>query len=80
MLGTTLGATHEVGELSPGYNGQHSIWYAFTPAVSGSVNVTTAGSSYDTMLGFYSNTDGLLSGAVQVRMCSTSSPCMPSSP
>ena len=67
VTGSTVGATHESGELSPGYNGQHSIWYAWSPATNGTFVVSTAGSGYDTMLGFYTNITGLLSAAVQVR-------------
>ena len=66
--GSTVGATHESGELSPGYNGQHSVWYSWSPGATGTYYVSTAGSNFDTMLGFYSNTNGLLSGAVQVRL------------
>ena len=66
VTGSSLGATHESGELSPGYNGQHSVWYSWSPATTGTFVVSTAGSGFDTMLGFYSNTNGLLSTAVEV--------------
>ena len=74
FAGSTVGATHESGELSPGYNGQHSVWFAFTPTTTGTVTVSTAGSGFDTMLGFYVNSNGLLSGATQVS--SDSDSCM----
>ena len=66
IAGATVGATHESGELSPGNNGQHSVWYSWSPATTGTFVVSTAGSGFDTMLGFYSNTNGLLSTAVEV--------------
>ena len=76
VTATTIGATHETGELSPGYNGQHSVWFAFTPTTTGTVTVSTAGSGFDTMLGFYVNSNGLLSGATQVSSDSDSDSCM----
>ena len=67
IAGSTVGATHESGELSPGYNGQHSVWYSWSPATTGTYYVSTVGSNFDTMLGFYTNTAGALSAATQVR-------------
>jgi hypothetical protein len=56
MPGSTLGATWESGEPHNddfGAVGYDSIWWSYTPAVSGPVIVTTAGSSIDTFLGVY---------------------------
>jgi hypothetical protein len=36
------------------------VWYAFTPVVSGTMQVDTVGSSFDTVLGIYSGTCGAL--------------------
>ena len=48
------GATTEVGEqLHGGVSATASLWWEWTPSVSGSVVVNTAGSSYDTMLAVY---------------------------
>lgn len=49
VTGSTVAATVEPGE-PPATN---SIWYSFTPAVSGPVILTTAGSTFDTVLAVY---------------------------
>jgi len=54
--GTNVGATHESGEpnhLLDGNGGARSIWYQWTAPSSGSAQVTTAGSTFDTVLGVY---------------------------
>ncbi len=54
--GTNIGATQEGGEPnhSPDNNGgTHSVWYSWQAPASGAAQVTTAGSSYDTVLGVY---------------------------
>jgi len=54
--GTNLGATHESGEPnhSPDNNGgTRSIWYSWTAPSSGSAQITTAGSTFDTVLAVY---------------------------
>jgi hypothetical protein len=54
--GTNISATREGGEPSHdplGTIGGASVWYQWQAIVSGSVTITTAGSSFDTMLGVY---------------------------
>jgi len=52
--GSNVGATKEPGEpYHAGNSGGRSIWYRWTPARTGSVEVKTAGSSFDTTLGVY---------------------------
>lgn len=54
--GTNVGATSEGGEPnhSPdGGGGTRSIWYSWTAPTTGTATVTTAGSTYDTVLGVY---------------------------
>ena len=51
---SNAGATTEVGEpLHGGVSATASLWWEWTPTVSGSVVVDTAGSSYDTVLAIY---------------------------
>ncbi|HEX8551714.1 MAG TPA: S8 family serine peptidase [Abditibacteriaceae bacterium] len=51
------GATRETGEPNHGGEGGiTSVWYSWTPTASGSVTFTTAGSSFDTLLGIYTGT------------------------
>ena len=61
VTGTTLAATVEPGE-PPG--GTNSIWWSYTPAVSGPIILTTVGSAIDTFLGVY--TGSALGGLAQV--------------
>ncbi|HKR14418.1 MAG TPA: NF038122 family metalloprotease [Pyrinomonadaceae bacterium] len=54
--GTNVGATSESGEPnhSPDNNGgTRSIWYSWTAPTTGQATVTTAGSTYDTIMGVY---------------------------
>ena len=56
ISGTNLNSTRETGEPnhSPDSNGgTHSVWYRWRSPSSGSVTITTAGSSYDTVLAVY---------------------------
>jgi hypothetical protein len=47
-------ASREEGEpLHAGNEGGHSVWYSFLSAVSGTLSLSTAGSSFDTLLGVY---------------------------
>src|SRR6266568_82550 len=51
--GTTArntGATFELGEPDPSFQGEKSVWWTWTAPTSGNVTITTAGSSFDTML------------------------------
>ncbi|MEO2139579.1 MAG: S8 family serine peptidase [Thermoleophilia bacterium] len=57
VIGSTVGATREDGE--PGHGGPGgtaSIWYRWTAPENGVLQVTTRGSSFDTLLGGYSGT------------------------
>jgi len=48
------GATRETGEPTHGAtSGAASVWFTWTAPASGSLQVTTAGSSYDTLLAAY---------------------------
>ena len=52
--GNSVEATAEAGEpLHWNSNGGHSLWWSWTPAVSGSVTIVTAGSEFDTILAVY---------------------------
>ena len=54
VTGSNASATKETGEpLHAGYTGGASVWYRWTPRVSGNVTMKTEGSSYDTLLGLY---------------------------
>ncbi len=55
--GTSINATKQSGEPTiAGNAGGHSVWYAWTAASTGKVTLTTAGSSFDTLLGVYTGT------------------------
>jgi hypothetical protein len=57
LTGSTVGATKETGEpANAGNVGGHSIWYRWTPSVSGTASIDTSGSSFDTTLGVYTGT------------------------
>ncbi|MBI2723619.1 MAG: hypothetical protein HYX50_01015 [Chloroflexi bacterium] len=47
---STAGATLEQGEAAPCAATGATVWYSFRPQVAGTVYVTTAGSSFDTVL------------------------------
>src|SRR5215207_829905 len=54
--GTNVGATRESGEPnhSPDNNGgSRSVWYSWTAPASGPAQITTAGSTFDTVLAVY---------------------------
>ncbi len=54
VAGTTIGASREAGEPAHGGQGASaSIWYRWTAPSSGTLRVTTQGSSFDTLLGAY---------------------------
>jgi hypothetical protein len=54
MTGTNVGATKESGEPNPvGNSGGKSVWWTWTAPSSGSVQIDTIGSSFDTILGVY---------------------------
>jgi len=55
--GSSVSATRETGEPNvAGASGGKSIWYSWTAAASGTVTLTTAGSTFDTTLGVYTGT------------------------
>ena len=55
--GTNVGATKETGEPNhAGNGGGKSVWWTWTPTASGTVSISTANSSYDTLLGVYTGT------------------------
>jgi Calx-beta domain-containing protein/CARDB protein len=52
--GSTLNATKELGEPDhAGNSGRNSTWYQLQAPASGSMTITTTGSSFDTLLGVY---------------------------
>jgi hypothetical protein len=51
--GTSVNATTEPGEPVPAAHGAASVWYRWTPSVSGTATLTMAGSDFDTVLGVY---------------------------
>jgi len=53
----TRTATLEQGEPSHGSGGSASIWFSWTAPESGLLTLTTAGSSYDTLLATYSGSN-----------------------
>ena len=54
MTGTNVGATKEPGEPNPVNNsGGKSVWWTWTPTASGSAQIDTIGSNFDTILGVY---------------------------
>jgi hypothetical protein len=62
VIGSNLYATREANEPTPGGGGAgKSIWWSWTASASGVFTATTAGSSFDTLLGVYTgaNVTGL---------------------
>ena len=53
LTGTTLGASRQPGEPAHGGVPNGSIWWKWTPGTSGTTRITTCGSSFDTLLGVY---------------------------
>lgn len=54
VAGTTVDATRESGEPAHGGRGASaSVWYRWTAPSSGTLRVTTQGSTFDTLLGAY---------------------------
>ena len=54
--GSTSGATREAGEPAPFSAAGPSIWWKWTPSVSGQATLSTMGSNFDTVLGVYTGT------------------------
>ena len=58
VTATNTVASKEVGEPNPaGNTGGKSLWWTFTPPSDGSLTLTTAGSSFDTIMGLYTGTN-----------------------
>jgi len=56
-IGSNASATLQSGEPHiTGNRGGHSVWWSWTAPAAGRVTVTTAGSSFDTLLGVYTGT------------------------
>ena len=54
VTGSSIGATRETGEPNvSGVSGGKSVWWTWTPQVSGAVSISTTGSNFDTTLGIY---------------------------
>ncbi len=62
LSGSSRGTTREPGEnLHASFGGSNSVWFCFTPAISGVFAFDTIGSSYDTLLAVYTgNSTGTL--------------------
>ena len=57
VTGSNPGATKEAGEPNHGNNpGGTSVWWTWVANASGSININTIGSSFDTTLGVYTGT------------------------
>jgi hypothetical protein len=57
VTGSNVGATKQAGEpYIAGNVGGASVWYNWTATSSGTVNINTYGSSFDTLLGVYTGT------------------------
>jgi sulfatase modifying factor 1 len=57
VSGSNVGATKETGEPNhAGRIGGKSVWWTWTPAVSGTAVISTEGSSFDTVLAVYTGT------------------------
>jgi hypothetical protein len=56
----TAGATLEAGETAPCGAIGATVWYAFTPQTQGTVEITTAGSSFDTIEAVYTLGNGFI--------------------
>jgi hypothetical protein len=58
LVSTNQDATKEPGEPNhAGPAGGKSVWWSWTPAVSGPVTITTANSSFDTLLAVYTGSN-----------------------
>ena len=59
--GANGGATSEAGEpfhyTTGQTNGGHSVWWSWTSPTNGQTTITTAGSSYDTVLAIYTRSE-----------------------
>jgi hypothetical protein len=58
--GTTVGATNDYAGECGASNATADVWYVFTPTISGTIQLSMCGSSYDTVLSAYSGLCGAL--------------------
>lgn len=63
--GSNAGATREAGEPAHGGSGGKSVWWSWQATVSGPAAVSTAGSTFDTLLGVYTGTS--LAGLTEIK-------------
>ncbi len=57
VTGTNVAASKEIGEPDHAGNaGGASVWYSWTPSLSGPVTIDTCGSDFNTLLGVYTGT------------------------
>jgi len=58
ISGSNFNATRETGEPNHGAtSGYSSVWFSWSPTVSGQYTLSTSGSGFDTLLGVYTGTD-----------------------
>jgi hypothetical protein len=69
--GSNVGATKEPGEPPHSWGGTKSVWWSWTAPSTGSVVLTTAGSTFSTLVGVYTGTS--VSGLTRVTSGSSSS-------
>ena len=65
---STVSATHESQEPVIGPGTTSSVWFTWTAASEGPISVTTAGSSFDTILAVYNDAAGTLAGLAVVAI------------
>lgn len=68
VYGTNVGAGREIGEPThvPGESGGASVWWRVVAPANGTLTVTTAGSSFDTLLAAYSGNWVYLTSLTQI--------------
>jgi thermolysin len=58
ISGSNFNATREIDEPNHGAtSGYSSVWFSWSPTVSGMYTLSTSGSGFDTLLGVYTGTD-----------------------
>jgi thermolysin len=58
IVGSNFNATRETDEPNHGAtSGYSSVWFSWSPTVSGMYTLSTSGSGFDTLLGVYTGTD-----------------------